>query len=199
MIVGLDFDNTIVCYDEAIAVLAAKIFDLPTEVSRTKLDIRDYLRRTGQEEAWTRFQGELYGPGMAYASPFPEVVSTLRDLEQAGHQFVVISHRTRFPYLGERYDLHQFANDWLQVYLPCVLSSVAFHETKSDKLSDIGRARCDFFLDDLPEILSDSQFPQSTRGILFSPTGERGVWPGASIASWVELKSVVSDGDRHRS
>ena len=199
MRVGVDFDNTIVCYDEAIAVLAEKMFDLPTEVSRTKLGIRDYLRCTGQEEAWTRFQGELYGPGMAYASPFPEVVSTLRDLEQAGHQFVVISHRTRFPYLGERYDLHQFANDWLQAHLSRVLSSVAFHETKSDKISDIGRVGCDFFLDDLPEILSDSQFPQSTRGILFSPTGERGVWPGASIASWVELKSVVSDGDRHRS
>ena len=199
MIVGLDFDNTIVCYDEAIAVLAEKMFDLPTEVSRTKLGIRDYLRRTGQEEAWTRFQGELYGPGMAYASPFPEVISTLRDLEQAGHQFVVISHRTRFPYLGKCYDLHQFANDWLQAHLPRVLSSVAFHETKSDKISDIGRVGCDFFLDDLPEILSDSQFPQSTRGILFSPTGERGLWPGASIASWVELKSVVSDGDRHRS
>lgn len=199
MIVGLDFDNTIVCYDEAIAVLAEKTFALPTEVSRTKLGIRDYLRRTGQEEAWTQFQGELYGPGMAYASPFPEVVSTLRDLEQAGYQFVVISHRTRFPYLGERYDLHQFANDWLQAHLPRVLSSVAFHETKSDKILDIGRVGCDYFLDDLPEILSDSQFPQSTRGILFSPMGERGVWLGASIASWAELKSVVSDGDQHRS
>jgi hypothetical protein len=200
MIVGLDFDNTIVCYDKAIALLAEQKFDLPGNVPRTKVGIRDHLRSIGQEDAWTLFQGELYGPGMAYAHPFVDVVETLQTLQALGHQLVVISHRTRFPYLGERYDLHSFANGWLQERLPRVLRSVAFHESKADKVADVARMGCDFFLDDLPEILSDPQFPKSTLGILFSPTGERGAWSGPVIDSWRELSPmVVMDCDRTRS
>jgi hypothetical protein len=199
MIIGLDFDNTIVCYDRAVAALAEQKLDLPREVSRTKLGIRDHLRSIGQEDVWTRFQGELYGPGMSHAAPFPHVVDTLGALKGAGHRLVVISHRTRFPYLGEQYDLHHFANAWLRIHLPSVLSSVAFHESKADKISDIRRVGCDLFLDDLPEILSDSNFPQSTLGVLFSPTRERGDWSGASVTSWSTLTQVVLDRDQHRS
>jgi hypothetical protein len=191
MIVGLDFDNTIVCYDRAIAALAEQKLDLPREVPRTKLGIRDHLRSIGQEDAWTRFQGELYGPGMSHAAPFPHVVDTLGALKGAGHQLVVISHRTRFPYLGERHDLHGFAKDWMHAWLPASFSSISFHETKAEKIADIKRLACDYFLDDLPEILSDPAFPGETEGVLFAPTGFRSSWSGPYIDSWSALKSLV--------
>ena len=195
MIIGLDFDNTIVCYDKAIATLAESHFDLPSDFPRTKLAIRDHLRSAGREEAWTRFQGELYGPGMAHAEPFPHAIEIIRELSDRGHRLAVISHRTRFPYLGERHDLHAHARGWIDEHLPHVLSSIVFHEMKAAKIDAIGLEGCDLFVDDLPEILLDPQFPASTRGVLFAPGGDSPDWHGTRIDSWVGLKTLALAGE----
>ena len=44
MRIGLDFDNTIVCYDQAIKQLADELLELPEDDPRTKLGLRDHLR-----------------------------------------------------------------------------------------------------------------------------------------------------------
>jgi hypothetical protein len=194
MIIGFDFDNTIVCYDNAIAILAEQQFDLPPDLPRTKLGIRDFLRARGREEEWTRFQGELYGPGMAHAEPFEYAVDVIRELAGLGHRLSVISHRTRFPYLGLRYDLHGFAASWLGERIPAAFESVTFHERKAEKIATIARTGCELFLDDLPEILSDSAFPRSTTGVLFSPNVETSTWRGARVSSWRDLAIVVKSG-----
>lgn len=194
MIVGLDFDNTIVCYDNAIATLAELQFDLPVALPRTKLGIRNHLKAQGREQDWTRFQGELYGPGMTYAEPFEHALDVLRELAALGHTLSVISHRTRFPYLGERHDLHGFAAAWLRERVPAVFASVTFHESKAEKIVAISRAGCELFLDDLPEILSDPAFPDSTRGVLFSPDDEETSWQGERVTSWRGLIDAVKFG-----
>ena len=191
MIIGFDFDNTIVCYDNAIAILAEQQFDLPPDLPRTKLGIRDFLRARGREEEWTRFQGELYGPGMIHAEPFEDALNVIDKLAALGHRLNVISHRTRFPYLGERHDLHGFAGAWVRERVPAVFDSVSFHETKAAKIATIARSRCDVFLDDLPEILSDPAFPSSTIGVLFAPNTEVGSWQGRCVASWQDLIGLV--------
>jgi len=191
MIIGLDFDNTIVCYDRAIAVLAEQHLDLPAELPRTKVAIRDHLRSEGQEEAWTRFQGELYGPGMIHAELFEHALTSIRELAGDHHTLLVISHRTRFPYLGRRHDLHAFAKEWILERLPHSFESVTFHERKEEKLSAIGHLGCQIFVDDLPEILSDTFFPRSTLGVLFSPQGSLHSWSGPHISSWRDLPIVV--------
>ena len=195
MIVGLDFDNTIVCYDNAIATLAEQQFDLPAALPRTKLAIRDHLRRLGQEEAWTRFQGTLYGPGMSHAQAFPYAVEVIHELSDRGHTLAVISHRTRFPYLGERHDLHAHAKAWISSHLPDALHSIAFHEDKAGKIEAIGRMSCEVFLDDLPEILLDPRFPTAARGVLFAPDGGPAAWTGTTVNSWVALKALVLASD----
>jgi len=194
MIIGLDFDNTIVCYDKAIATLAEERFDLPDDLPRTKLAIRDYLRRLGREADWTRFQGELYGPGMIQAEPFENALDVLRELAALEHRLFVISHRTRFPYLGERYDLHSCAETWIRERIPPVFASVTFNESKADKIENIRRTSCSIFVDDLPEILSDPTFPNSTRPVLFAPNGAGSVWRGERITDWRDLIAAVQAG-----
>jgi hypothetical protein len=191
MIIGFDFDNTIVCYDNAIVILAEQQFDLPADLPRTKLGIRDFLRSSGREPEWTRFQGALYGPGMVHAEPFEGALNVIEELAILGHKLAIISHRTRFPYLGERHDLHGFAGAWVRERVPAVFENVWFHETKSEKIATIARSRCDVFLDDLPEILSDPAFPSSTIGVLFAPNGESSVWQGRRVASWQDLIGMV--------
>ncbi len=191
MIIGLDFDNTIVCYDKAIAILAEEQFDLPDDLPRTKLAIRDHLRGLGREADWTRFQGELYGPGMIHAEPFPHAVEVCRELSALGHMVLIISHRTRFPFLGLRYDLHSFANAWLETHFPGILGTPAFRETKAEKMDHIRSVACDIFLDDLPEILGDQRFPGQTFGVLFKPNDEPITWEGPFVASWSDFKKTV--------
>ena len=192
MRIGLDFDNTIVCYDKAIALLAEELFDLPEDVTRTKLGLRDYLREADRESEWTAFQGQLYGPGMRYAEPFEGAVATMQKLREAGHELVIVSHRSRWPYAGPRYDLHKAARLWIQGRLQTsglfTDDKAYFLETKEKKLSMISELDCQVFLDDLPEVIGSSQFPTSTIGILFKPNSkETEILSKSTINRWRDL------------
>lgn len=178
MRIGLDFDNTIVCYDQAISLLAEELFELPPELPRTKLALRDFLRTAGREPEWTAFQGELYGPGMRHAQPFENAIETMLHLVTAGHELVIVSHRSRLPYAGEPHDLHAAARGWVAERLQCSglfnegNGSVNFLESRQEKVARIAELGCQAFLDDLPEVLADANLPASAVGILFDPTGE---------------------------
>lgn len=199
--IGLDFDNTIVCYDNAIAVLADELFDLPCEVPRTKLGLRDHLRGAGREPEWTAFQGALYGPGMCHAQPFTGAIDTMRHLVAAGHELVIVSHRSRRPYAGPPHDLHAAARDWVARRLHSAglfLESsshgiVNFLETRDEKVATIAQLGCQIFLDDLPDVLEAPGFPSETLPILFDPaeaappSGDR-----LRISRWSQIPELLA-------
>lgn len=180
MIIGLDFDNTIVCYDEAIKQLAKEVPSLPPTTPKTKLGIRDFLREQDRETEWTEFQGKLYGPGMVHAQPFPAALEMIGAMQKAGHTTVIISHRSKHPYLGPKYDLHESARQWIEKNLViegnALISERDIHlnETKDAKVALVASLKCDFFIDDLVEILTHASFPSSTKKLWFSPGGTPG-------------------------
>ena len=195
---GLDFDNTIVCYNRAIAVLADELFDLPPEVPRTKLGLRDHLRGANREPEWTAFQGELYGPGMSHAEPFDGAIETMLQMVAAGHDLVIVSHRSRRPYAGEPHDLHSAAHNWVAERLQSAGlfaeddESVNFLETLEEKVARIDELGCQAFLDDLPEVLRSPGFPAGAMGILFDPSGIAHAPEGQHrISKWAELNTVL--------
>jgi hypothetical protein len=201
MLIGLDFDNTIVCYDRAIAELAEDIPGLPVDLPRTKLSLRDHLRATDREEEWTIFQGKIYGPCMRYADPFDGAISTMQELETAGHQLVIVSHRSLHPYAGPQYDLHAAARNWVAERLQNTglfrsgngKTPVNFLETREAKLATIERLGCTVFLDDLPELLYAPEFPVETVGILFDPNDELPKQPGRLRAqAWSQLPTLLA-------
>ena len=200
MRIGLDFDNTIVCYDKAISLLAEELFVLPNEIARTKLGLRDYLRAEGRESDWTAFQGQLYGPGMRYAEPFEEAVSTMKKLMADGHELIIVSHRSRWPYAGRRYDLHEAAKVWIESHLQTsglfkdIAHAAYFLETKEQKLNKISDLGCEVFLDDLPEILSSPKFPDSTLGLLFRPDSQDDLERNDStVSSWKDFSLLINN------
>ena len=198
MRIGLDFDNTIVCYDQAIALLAEELFELPAELPRTKLELRNFLRADGREAEWTAFQAELYGPGMRYAQPFEGAISTMQQLAAEGHELVIISHRSRRPYAGPPHDLHVAARGWVDERLQTNglftddNSMINFLETREEKVACISHLCCCAFLDDLPDVLQAPGFPAQTVGILFDPSGAGTTPPGCRlITDWPELIEVL--------
>jgi hypothetical protein len=197
MRIGLDFDNTIACYDVAIAKLSEELFELPAIVPRTKLGVRDYLRIQDRETEWTAFQGELYGPGMRYAQVYDGAIETMLALRANGHEMFIVSHRSKTPYAGPQYDLHAAARAWLKVTIQSQGlfddDQVFFLETRDQKVRMIKELECELFLDDLPEVLEATEFPMTTRGILFAPdrSKENGLTKHVTISQWTSLPALI--------
>ena len=193
--IGLDFDNTIVCYDKAIRELAKKHFDLPARV-KTKTEIKTYISNLHGNLAWTKFQGELYGPGMHFAEPYAGSIETIFKLSLSGFRILILSHRSRYPYAGYKYDLHEYAVKWLdqklryQGNMVIKKDSIFFFETKLEKILAITEQGCDYFLDDLPEIINNENFPKNTTGFLFDPNKTFTIKDGC-INNWLDLTRIL--------
>ena len=189
MKIGFDFDNTIVCYDEAIEILSEKL-DLPSKLQRNKLSIRDYLKSQNRENEWTEFQGTLYGPGMQHAKPYEFFIEIAQYLKNHQHELFIVSHRSKFPYSGEKYDLHQFAEKWLNVKINENLliekNKIFFLDTLEKKILKIGELKIDLFIDDLSEVINHELFPLKTKSILFDPDNKKNN-VNRRISKWEQL------------
>ena len=199
MLVGLDFDNTIVCYDRLFHRLARERELIPESVPATKSAVRDYLRSIDRENDWTEMQGVGYGPRISDAEPFPGVKEFLSSCKANGIRVAIISHKTKHPYLGEKYDLHEAAHTFLTRHgfyrtSDTGLSplSVWLELTKQDKLDRIGSLGCDVFVDDLPEFLGEASFPTQPCKVLFDPLNacpDRGDY--TRVATWNDIAALV--------
>lgn len=200
MIIGIDFDNTLVNYDDLFYSEAVKRQLLPPETLPGKQEVRDALRKLGRDEDFTLIQGHVYGPGILDAQPYPGARETVAALIEAGHEVYVVSHKTRFPYRGPQHDLHDAAYRWLDAWefsAPAMLSrhNIFLEPTLQAKLQRIAELGCAYFIDDLPELLCHPEFPQNTKRILFDPQGKNAGSEAPlfvdSFATWEHIKAHV--------
>ncbi|MBI5882660.1 MAG: haloacid dehalogenase-like hydrolase [Elusimicrobia bacterium] len=201
--IGVDLDNTIVCYDRIFQRLARERGFIEQGVPARKGAIRDMLRAQDREGSWTELQGIAYGDAMADAEPFPGVRAFFDRCRSIGVPVWIISHRTRQPVRGSPCDLHEAAWAWLerQGFLDRGPGGpgrerVCLELTRADKLSRITRSRCTHFIDDLPELLLDPGFPGGVERLLFDPDGRHA--PGSRdwrrAGSWDEVSSWLLPG-----
>ena len=176
MHIGVDFDNTIVCYDGLFHRVCRERGLIPADVPVSKSEVRNYLRRINREDDWTEMQGYVYGARMSEADPFPGVLDFFQTCRAKGINVTIISHKTRYPYLGEKYDLHQAALGWLELQgffdpkrIGLPREKAFFELTKQAKLERIGACGCTQFIDDLPEFLMEPAFPAAAQRVLFDP------------------------------
>lgn len=195
MRIGFDFDNTIVSYDELFHSVAVEQSLVPLDTPISKIAVRDHLRKIDNEAAWTELQGYVYGARMAQAAAYSGAVEFIR-LAREKADLVIVSHKTKHPFLGPQYDLHAAAGGWIASSLVDGASPlfdtehVFFELTKEAKIARIAACKCDYFIDDLPEILSMPGFPEHTQRLLFDPEsvhGDAGVH--ARFASWKDIRS----------
>jgi hypothetical protein len=190
MRIGIDLDNTLVDYRRPLERLCA-LHGVGGAHKDPKLTLRGALRARGEEAVWTRLQGELYGPLMQEAELFDGAAETLNGWLSSGAEVFVVSHRTRHPIAGEKHDLHAHARRWIEERgLP--VGGIFFEESKGAKVGRIKSLQCDFFIDDLPEVLTQHDFPVGTRRILFDPGLSHGVISGVqTAATWAEVEVLV--------
>jgi hypothetical protein len=174
MRIGIDFDNTIACYDGVFHKAALQQGLIPAKLSGSKNAVRDYLNGSGRKDDFTRLQGHVYGSRMDLVACYPGVETFLAQAVAAGHDCFVVSHKTRYPILGEPHDMHAAARGFLAARsligaAGLAAENVYFELTKEEKVARAVGLGCDVFIDDLPEILAMAGFSPSTRKILFDP------------------------------
>ena len=185
MRIGLDFDNTLVCYDDAFFQLARENESVPADLPRVKEEVKAFLQARGRNDFWTELQGLAYGPRMDVATLFPGVNAFIEQAARVGVELFIVSHRSPRPYSGLDYDLHAAARAWLnkQDWVSAGLikkENIFFEAEKKGKIQKISDLRLDYFVDDLAEILNDPLFPAHTKKVHFQPnlvTAEFREWP----------------------
>ena len=158
---GLDFDNTLITYDEIFYKLAIERNLINKDLVHQKNVIRDFLRRKNLEDEFTLLQAEIYGNRIIEAEPSENLIENLLTLKKLKNiEFFIISHKTKKPIKGPSYDMHKAAKNWLyknKFFDPEGLNfkeeNIFFEETKLSKIKRIHSISCTHYIDDLPEIL----------------------------------------------
>jgi hypothetical protein len=190
MRIGLDLDNTIICYDSLFRRVAWEFGLIPASVGASKGAVRTWVKERHGNDAWTELQAEVYGPRLQDACAYPGALDFVLRCRALGHAFVILSHKTQFPAKGVQCDLRLAATRWLEAgqwFGPGAIApeDVEFHSTRSEKVSAIAGRQCNVFVDDLPEVFAEPGFPPTTRPILFDPGRHHSDLPGALRAeSW---------------
>lgn len=207
MRIGIDFDNTIACYDGVFHAAAVERGLIPAELATDKTSVRNHLRVIGREDDWTELQGYVYGARMDLVGLYPGVTSFIAAAQRAGNDVFIVSHKTRTPYRGPAYDLHEAARGFLsarrltdpaQGGIPP--ERAYFELTIAEKLARIEVLRLDSFVDDLPEVLAEPAFPPTCRAILFDPEANHpdGAWKGRRFerhAGWDGIAAALLGRD----
>jgi len=201
IVCGIDFDNTIISYDVALAGIARErgLADLPPGAS--KKAIRDEIRRRPDgENEWRECQGLLYGARMNQAELIAGAADFFRLCAQREAPVYIISHKTTFsPFDPGGVNLQETARAWMASHgfftaagfgLPP--SHVFFEESREGKINRIAALDCTHFVDDLEEVFLETLFPARTRRILYEPGRETAPPAGVMLARhWNEISRAI--------
>ena len=197
--IGLDFDNTIITYDDVFLSTARERGLVGADFTGRKQAIRDAIRLLPDGElSWQKLQGQVYGKGLAQASMFEGVDAFLRRCRLNKVPVVIVSHKTEFGHHDpDRVNLRDAARDWMTAHgffhangFGIAPDAVYFEATRQDKLARIAQLECTHFIDDLEEVLSDPAFPPGVERILFTE-GRPASAPYIVCPTWRDIEERV--------
>ncbi len=200
-VIGIDFDNTIACYDDLLYRLAVERALIPPDFRGGKKAIRDYVRTLPDGDLeWQRLQAILYGPAIDEARPFDGVMPFLCHCRMRGVRVHIVSHKTTCSnLLGSGVNFREAATRWMSdrgffdpdhAGLTC--DQVWYEATREDKVSRIRSLGCTDFIDDLEETFLEETFPPDVNKVLFNPGANpvqaRDV---RSCSHWSQIQDVI--------
>lgn len=199
MIIGIDFDNTIINYENIFGELAIEKEIVPQNLAKDKNSVKDYLINRNNEDEWTILQGEVYGGEILRASFYPGVLDALNFFKKNNHKIYIISHRTKYPYKGKKIDLHSAARNFLHKNKFFVTDggfveqvNTYFETSIEKKIQRIIESNCDIFIDDLKKVLM--LLPENIKKVHFCPNAVKGLSssPFKQLRSWSDSQSFFT-------
>ena len=200
--IGIDFDNTLINYDDVFFAMAKRSGLIGSGVPSRKRDVRDAIRKLPDGElTWQRLQGQVYGKGIAEAAMAAGVKTFLHRCCVEGCVVVIVSHKTEYGhYDPDRVNLRKAALDWMTAQglfdgdYGISLGNVYFESTRAEKLGRIAGLGLTHFIDDLKEVLADPDFPPNVERILFDDEVQPQAASCITCSTWSEIEKQVFGG-----
>ena len=198
--IGIDFDNTIIIYDEVFYRCAIEYFNMPGDVLADKPSVRDFFwNYPGGKTDWIELQGIVYGERISEAVLAPGLEDFLNQCLEHNIIVNIISHKTKFPGLGPKVNLHSSAWNWLKDKgfldpnkFGISPNNIFFENPRKKKLERIKSQNCDLFIDDLPEVLKERDFPENVLRLLYDPNGYYSEMQSiVKYSSWESISKFV--------
>lgn len=176
--IGVDFDNTIACYDQVFTNIAKQEGLLGETFMLAKAEVKARILAGSEGDInWQKLQGQIYGKYMNLASVFPGFAEFLVLSGIKGNQIYIVSHKSEYGHFdAQKISLREEAMKWLiakdfvgtDTYaLP--QKNVFFKPTREEKIKKITELKCSDFIDDLQEVFDEPSFPVSVNKYLFDP------------------------------
>ena len=199
MIVGFDFDNTIISYEKLFKKIAYKKKLVPKNIKSNKNSVKEYLIKKNKETEWTILQGEVYGKYIMDAKIYVGVKKIMKSLSKNKIKFYIISHKTKFPYLGRKINLQVAAKKWIYKNIlrddnsiNLSIKDIFFENSIKEKISRINKLRCNIYIDDLPKILE--LLPKGVIKILFTPNQKsQQKKPIITMKKWIDFNKIIGN------
>ncbi|MBT4769355.1 MAG: hypothetical protein HOO00_02345 [Rhodospirillaceae bacterium] len=200
MRIGIDFDNTLVDSRHLFidAVRRKGWGDVP--LNDGKKALRDAIRLMPDGEShWRKIQAEVYGARMSEAVMLEGAGNFLATCRENETEICIVSHKTKYAAAEPGgVDLHAVSLDWMRsngffedhgfaINEDCVF----FEPTRADKIARIAAINCQWFVDDLVEVLADPEFPDGVRRYLIGGTEADALSGIKAFRSWPEISDDI--------
>lgn len=175
-VVGIDFDNTLVNYDQIFSSEMTRLGIVKKGMESSKEALKRHFEAQGDGNLlWTRMQSEIYCRRLHESSIAEGALDAIRAILESGVAVRIISHKTQYPTVGFAVDLHHCAKRWINDFVIGRLSKLnntsikwIFCPTVDEKWECVEQEGCDWFIDDLHSFLSDSRFPKDTTRVWYT-------------------------------
>ncbi len=205
-ILGVDFDNTLVNYDEVFWRSALQMGLIFPQGPRHKESIRDTIRDgSAGEEKWQQLQAHVYGKAMDEAVLIEGVEEFFSFCKETKLDTYIISHKTEFAIGDKKVNLRTAALAWMKknkffdkTGLGVSEDQVYFEPTRERKINRIKILECTHFIDDLPETFLEESFPGNVNKMLYSPQRLSPLRDGSvkTFRTWQEIKDYFLHSER---
>ena len=193
MRVGFDFDNTLINYYGVFYEIALSKGLIPPTINKDKNSVKEYLKKNNKEDAFTEIQGLVYGREIYKSKPTKHLLTGLSELLKfaKNENLFIVSHKTKYPYIGERINLREAAEKWIEEFLKInkrkifPKNNIFFEATIEEKVARINSLKCDYYFDDLPLIIE--KLPSRIKGILYDPFNKYENYNLEKISNWTYI------------
>lgn len=199
-VIGIDFDNTIVNYDNLVWKVAWER-GITFSLEKDKNMLRDHIRQLPNGETeWQRVQAIVYGLRISEANLIDGVAFFFQLCRRNEAKTYIISHKTEFAAQDEtRTNLRLAALNWMRANnffnnegLGLSPEAVYFGLTRHEKIELIRNLGCTHFIDDLEETFLEENFPINVQGILYSPRPRRSLLANFKVmGNWQEISHYL--------
>ncbi len=195
--IGLDFDNTIVNYDDVFTSVAKKLKLINKKWNGSKAQLRKYFIEKKKEKTWKKLQGLVYGKYMSKAKINPGFKTFLLKAKILNAKIYIVSHKTiHGHYDKEKHLLRSKALKWIKKNKIILIEKIYFEGTILEKVKRIEELKLNFFVDDLSLILEHKLFPKKINKILYNKSlfkiKNKTI---TSARTWTDIKSLIFGTD----